>query len=861
MARLPSNLPILNVPPFSWSTRPPWTPPAAAFQARTTWDPPHGRNSPGSQSARALEAGVSAQCAPFDVAGSRTSPRTPFLRAAGTDLDYIADLEDPTPQSGEDMKSLDFEQYRTLVEHAPMLVWRTGLSPDRDYFNTTWLAFTGRAFHQELANGWLQGIHPDDRDRCLALCLDHFERRQQMELEYRLRRHDGVYRYVFDRGVPYADPDGSFAGFVGSCIDVDDHRNQDAVSGAVEFFEMSLDNLCVTAFDGYFKRLNPSWTGTLGWTHEELMSRPSIDFVHPDDRQSTLDARLRLKAGVPLHALVNRYQCKDGTYRWFDWRSVARADRGLVYGAARDVTEQKEAQRALRELTESLTTTLNSIADGVIAIDSDGAVAHMNPVAENLTGWLSSEATGKALNSVFNIVDAETRVTAPPSADLTLREGIAVGLAHQTVLIGRNGTELPIASSSAPMRNADGQVSGAVLVFRDMTTETKARDRQEQLQRQLILADRMASVGTLAAGVAHEINNPLAYVIANLDLLLEAFQDVGTAPSPEQLTNWARMVLETREGTERIRKIVLGLNTFARADEDRRTVIDLRPVLELAIDMAHIEIRHRARLVENLGATPLVEADEARLGQLFINLLVNAAQALPEGAPQSNEIGITTATDARGRAVIEVRDTGPGIPATVIERVFDPFFTTKPIGVGTGIGLSICHSIVTGLGGEITVSSQEGRGTIFRVVLPPAAVRQLPEAPVAAVSESPSTSRSAAVLIVDDELAVARVLGRMLKNYDVTVVTTAKEALELIISDRPFDVVLSDLMMPEMSGMELYDELVRRGSSGAERMVFMTGGAFTPAAKAFLDRVPNQRFDKPFDAETVRQLVQTMVSQ
>jgi signal transduction histidine kinase len=268
------------------------------------------------------------------------------------------------------------------------------------------------------------------------------------------------------------------------------------------------------------------------------------------------------------------------------------------------------------------------------------------------------------------------------------------------------------------MKNADGSVSGAVLVFRDMSTEQKAKAAQEQLQRQLIAADRMVSVGTLAAGVAHEINNPLTYVKANLHLLVKEMRKPGTEPSAAPMAEWAEWALEAQQGTERIQKIVRELKSFSRVEAERRAVIDVRPVLELSISMAFGEIRHRARLVKDYGEIPLVEADDARLGQVFVNLLVNAAQALPEGGVDTHEIRIVTSTDAMGRAVVEVQDTGPGIPAHVIGRVFDPFFTTKPVGVGTGLGLSICHNIVTSLGGQITASNQEGRGAIFRVALP-----------------------------------------------------------------------------------------------------------------------------------------------
>jgi len=503
----------------------------------------------------------------------------------------------------------------------------------------------------------------------------------------------------------------------------------DETAVASDFFEMSLDNVCVAGFDGYFKRLNPSWTRTLGWTAQELMARPLVEFVHPDDREGVLSGRERLKQGAPLGPLVNRYRCKDGTYRWFQWSSVARVDRGLVYASARDISEQMRTEQELR--------------------------------------------------------------------------------------------------------------AAAIL--------------REKLERQLVFADRMASVGTLAAGVAHEINNPLSYVTANVTLIIEALRGPDPELGSKQIAELIQMAIEAQTGAERIRKIVRGLKTFSRAEEERRAVIDVRPLLELSIDMTFNEIRHRARLVKDYGRIPLVFADEARLGQVFINLLVNAAQALPEGKSEAHEIRIVTDTNSDGAAVIEVRDTGCGISPAVIDRIFDPFFTTKPLGIGTGLGLSICHNIVTKMGGTLGVVSNEGRGTTFRIVLPPAAAAPV-DVVVADNPPRPAVTR-AAVLVIDDEPAIGAVLRRVLGDHEVTAVNTAREAIELLATGRKFDVIFSDLMMPEMSGMDLHDELAQNFPDAAERMVFVSGGAFTPSAKAFLDRVTNERIDKPFDPQSLRSTV------
>ena len=249
-----------------------------------------------------------------------------------------------------------------------------------------------------------------------------------------------------------------------------------------------------------------------------------------------------------------------------------------------------------------------------------------------------------------------------------------------------------------------GALVRLVGVVQDIT-ETK------DVAARVVFSDRMVSLGTLAAGLAHEINNPLATISTQLQLLAEAHADAGTR--------------DARAAVERIRSIVRGLSAFSRTDDSSRTSVDVHRVLDLAINLTSNEIRHRARLHRLVGALPYVNANEARLGHVFINLLLNAAEAIPEGNANAHEIQITTRTDDGGWALVEVTDSGVGMAGDVVFRAFDPFFTTKPVGAGTGLGLSICHGIVRSLGGDITVRSEPGRGTTFTVALPPWA-----EAPV-----------------------------------------------------------------------------------------------------------------------------------
>jgi PAS domain S-box-containing protein len=606
--------------------------------------------------------------------------------------------------------------------------------------------------------------------------------------------------------------------------------------------------------------VSAAWTTALGWAPADLVSRPWLDLVHPDDWAATAAVASRLQTWDSVVDLTNRYRAKDASYHWLQWRLAASDERDLIYGVAQDVTETRATKHAMHELSESLATTLNSIGDAVIATDTLGDITRMNPVAEHLTGWNLAEARGKPILEILPLLNHDTHAAVESPVERALRDGVVVKLAQKTLLSRRDGTDVPIGDTCAPIRATDGSVSGAVIVFRDLTSQRDIEAIQANCQKQLVFADRMAAVGTLAAGVAHEINNPLSFVVANVDMAIEEIRAIGGGSPSGRMRDLEDMLREARQGTERVTKIVRSLKTFSRIQTDKPAVIDLLPVIDVSINMVENEIRHRARLVKDYGKVPLVEADDARLGQVFINLLVNAVHAFPEGNTDANEVRIATSTDPSGSAIVEVSDTGSGIPSALLGRIFDPFFTTKPVGVGTGLGLAISHSIVTALGGTLTVESELGRGTTFRVALPASSSLQCPSPAVPARPiEAPKGKGQAKVLVVDDEPAVGLVIRRILAQHEVTFVTTAHDALALLAAGKCFDLILSDVMMPGVSGMELYGELVRLYPDLASKVVFLTGGAFTPEAHAFLDQVTNERMDKPFDVGRLRELTARFV--
>ncbi len=389
----------------------------------------------------------------------------------------------------------------------------------------------------------------------------------------------------------------------------------------------------------------------------------------------------------------------------------------------------------------------------------------------------------------------------------------------------------------------------------------QARTEVEQAIARRALTDRLTAVTALAAGVAHELNNPLAYVSANVGFLAEKTARIvellaGAPRTPEDAglaEELAEATEEARTGTERMRTIVRALKTFARLEEEEpRRAVDVSAVMDACVRIAWPEIRRRAQLVRDLERTPPVLAHEDRLSQVFLSLLLNAAQSIQDGRPEDHEVRIATRVRADGRVAVEVRDTGAGITPEHLPRIFDPFFTTKEPGHGTGLGLSICHAVVTALGGAIEVESSVGKGSCFRVLLPGAT----PEAArTAGFPTPPPAPRRARVLVVDDEPLVGTVLRRTLADHDVTVVHSARAAVERIAGGDRYDVVLADLLMPEMSGMELYRTVSALHPSLAERFVFLTGGAFTQAAREFLDHEQVEWIEKPFDVATVREAV------
>jgi len=561
--------------------------------------------------------------------------------------------------------------------------------------------------------------------------------------------------------------------------------------------------------------------------------------VNPEDRARFRQRLEQLTAEGGSFELECRFSRREGGEGWMALRGQAFRDAAgkvvRIAGTAADVTRRRHAELEMRR--QSLL--IDSLSDGVVAIGFDGTILDWNASAEAMFGWTKVEALGRRPGELLSRGARMDVFT----AEVLRRASRGERFAEERRLRRKDGTEIAVEVVAVPLRDPDGQEVASVAVLRDV-------DERRRIAAQLQVAERLASLGTLAAGVAHEINNPLAFIGANLSWARQRLSQVAQAIGPK----WGDIesaLTDCQEGAERIRTIVQDLKTYS-AGEDRSESgpTDVTAVLEFALRMADTELRQRARLVRDLRPVPPVPGGHSRLGQVFLNLLVNAAQAIPPGRIAENEVRLRSRYDADAEAVVvEVEDTGAGIGTEDLARIFDPFFTTKPVGVGTGLGLFICHGIVTSLGGTLAVDSKQGAGTTFRVSLPVTAKPTMGLRPV--------RSR---ILFVDDEPLLGPSLQRYLSGrHEVVAVSDPREALRRVTAGEHFDLALLDVALPGMSGLELHEGLREVDPGLSRRTIFVHGGVVDPGAASRLEAANAPRVSKPFDLDRLGALIDAML--
>lgn len=527
------------------------------------------------------------------------------------------------------------EFYLTLFEEFPALIWRAGTDAKCNYFNKTWLQFTGRSLEEEVGDGWAEGVHPDDMERCLSIYLQAFQRREPFTMEYRLRFHDGDYRWIVDTGTPFFEPDGNFAGYVGVCYDISDRRR----------------------------------------ATEEL-------------RKSQQD-------------LMEQHKQLSNLF-----------------------TQVAHSKREWEQ-------TLDCIGDLVILTDKEERIRRCNRAVVEFADLPYAKVLDKEWRSV--VFDSEMEI---------------IRFAEDEGELFHRPTRRWFYCSIYPFRQQDDSgMGGSVITLHDITeikkvgeALAKAYDELKATHAQMLQREKMASIGQLAAGVAHEINNPIGFIMSNLGTLgkylerlrgfiatqdgiiaelerEEASQRLAQAKKTLKIEyimgDIDNLITESLDGAERVKKIVQDLKSFSRVDEAEVKVVDLRECLDSTINIVWNELKYKATLKREYGDIPPLRCNPQQLNQVFMNLLVNAGHAIET----QGEITVRTWQEEED-VFIAISDTGCGIPNEVAARIFEPFFTTKEVGKGTGLGLSISYDIVKKHGGVITVESEQGKGTTFTVQIP-----------------------------------------------------------------------------------------------------------------------------------------------
>ncbi len=556
-----------------------------------------------------------------------------------------------------------------------------------------------------------------------------------------------------------------------------------------------------------------------------------------------------------------------------DW--VAKPFQPNLFAARIAIAERSIAQRQQnREFARALTASekrfsalfRRSPAAAMLVRVRDRVVMDANDELCRIFGFAHNDVVGGSADHLARTFSADSRQRLAQA----LSHGVDHRIENETVTFARAGGERSRtvrALASVETVEVDGEACW--LVAMNDVTELEDSRAQEQA------SDRMRVAGTLAAGVAHEINNPLHFVVTNLCYALEElltvvqkFDDARAAEKPEhalrdltaaalpRLMSMMLAVEEARIGADRVHAIVEKLNAFAQPD-DRVGPIDIHEVLENAIALAGNELSGRARLIRDFGHVGPVHGSAGRLVQVFVNLLVNAAQAIGEGDAERHSIRVSTALVSDGVRVI-VSDTGRGIAAENLPRIFDPFFTTRDVGQGMGLGLHVCYSILTSCGGRIAVDSELGRGTAVSVVLRPsetAAERSSPVQPMAGSEIPAERPRRGRILVIDDEVMIGRAVTRALASeHDVVAVTRVLDAIDSLRSET-FDLILCDLMLPDVTGMSFHAMLEETFPEYLDKIIFISGGAFTAQAREFMETKRPPSLDKPLDIARLKQII------
>ena len=600
------------------------------------------------------------------------------------------------------------------------------------------------------------------------------------------------------------------------------------------------DGYFETDLAGNFTLVNDTQCRILGYSREELMGMNYKAFTPEENVKTVFEAYNRMyRTGEPLRGFTDEVIRKDGIRAFAEVAAFPlRDEEGTIVGfrgIRHDITERKRAEEGLRESEERYRTLFGNSIEAVFTVDIDGNFTSVNKAFEEWSGYSREEAIGMSYG----------KLVTPEQIDFIFKEynklfrtGEPIrNLVYECVL--KDGERRLVEGYVNLIKKGDW-IEGFQGTLRDITERKRQEEERRQLEQKAQVTSRLASVGEMAAGVAHEINNPLTGVIGYAQLLM----DRGDIPSDIR-----RDLAAINDGAQRVASIVKRLLVFSRQVKPERRFIDINELIESTLALRAYHLRVNNIKVTTQLAPDLLEtmADPGQLQQVFLNLVVNAETEMKLAHGKGKLIITTEKSD--NTIKICVKDDGPGIKPEVMDRIFDPFFTTREVGQGTGLGLSLCHGIVAEHNGKTYAESKLGKGATFVVELPVVTEAEQPK-PSEPVVEEPEKVVKAKILVVDDEKVIRDLVKRVLatEGYEVDTVDNATDALKKIEGKR-YNLLLIDIKMPGMDGVELYKRIQKIAKSLARRVIFITGDIMGADTEKFLSETKVAHIDKPFDAE------------
>ena len=659
------------------------------------------------------------------------------------------------------------------------------------------------------------------------------ERNAAIEFEETAPLDDGLHTYISIK-FPLHDANGVAYAVCGIATDITERKRSDEALRVSEanyraIFDAAEDSIFIHDIDtGAIVDVNPRACATFGYTREEFRN-VEVGALgtgeRPYTQQDAMGLIRRAAAGEELRVEWHG-RSKDGTLRWHEVfvKRVTLGGRDRVLALARNITGRKLAEGKLRASEEQYHAMFNASIDGL---------ALWNPAGEIV-------ATNPALWRMYGYEDGFTG----PSYDPRFLRAVAAGEARRLELteVRRDGSALEVEVHGIPMQY-QGQPH-VLTIARDITqnkrsAEELARQRESSYQR-----EKLAALGSLLAGVAHELNNPLSVVVARSVMLEEESYPAAQAAAAK-----------IRTAAERCARIVRTFLAMARQQPPERVPVAINEVASAALDIAAYTVRTSSIevAVDLAEDIPAILADPDQLHQVLLNLVVNAQQVLQD-RPGPRRIRVASRYDPDARVIrIAVADNGPGIPEHLRARVFEPYFTTKPTGLGTGMGLAVSHGIVAAHGGKLTLDCPEMGGAVFTITLPvcPLDPSRVDPGPAREASAIPRR-----ILIVDDEAEIRETLAEILSGaqHNVATAGSGREALERMAAEH-YDVILTDIRMPDLDGRTLYREIERRWPEQARRVVFVTGDSLASTLHEFASECGRPVIEKPFVPGDVRRVV------